>query len=108
MRDEARADVFDYIEHNSKRRHSTIGYLSPMKFERTLTDAARGRQADQWLYAAIAGRPQSKLAAAITIPVTTAARQENSSRSLRILMTIGAPLCSIILPIAHPKTLAKK
>src|SRR3954468_9201990 len=35
-RDEARMDVFDYIErfYNSKRRHSTIGYLSPMDFER--------------------------------------------------------------------------
>jgi putative transposase len=34
-RDEARADVFDYIErfYNPKRRHSTIGYLSPMAFE---------------------------------------------------------------------------
>ena len=35
-RDEARADVFDYIErfYNPKRRHSTIGYLSPVDFER--------------------------------------------------------------------------
>ena len=35
-RDEAKADVFDYIErfYNAKRRHSTIGYLSPMEFER--------------------------------------------------------------------------
>src|SRR6516165_5880694 len=35
-RDEARADVFDYIErfYNSKRRHSRIGYMSPMEFER--------------------------------------------------------------------------
>ena len=34
-RDEARDDVFDYIErfYNTKRRHSTIGYLSPMEFE---------------------------------------------------------------------------
>jgi putative transposase len=34
-RDRARADVFDYIEcfYNSKRRHSTIGYLNPMEFE---------------------------------------------------------------------------
>jgi putative transposase len=34
-RDEAKADVFDYIEcfYNAKRRHSTIGYRSPMKFE---------------------------------------------------------------------------
>ena len=31
-RDDAKADVFDYIErfYNPKRRHSTIGYLSPM------------------------------------------------------------------------------
>ena len=35
-RDSARADVFDYIErfYNSKRRHSTIGYVSPAEFER--------------------------------------------------------------------------
>jgi transposase InsO family protein len=35
-RDQAKADVFDYIErfYNPKRRHSTIGYLSPMEFER--------------------------------------------------------------------------
>ena len=35
QKDEARADVFDYIErfYNAKRRHSTIGYLSPMEFE---------------------------------------------------------------------------
>ena len=34
-RDEAKADVFDYIErfYNPKRRHSTIGYLSPIEFE---------------------------------------------------------------------------
>ena len=35
-RDQAKADVFDYIErfYNPKRRHSTIGYMSPMEFER--------------------------------------------------------------------------
>jgi putative transposase len=35
IRDEAKADVFDYIErfYNPKRRHSTIGYMSPMDFE---------------------------------------------------------------------------
>jgi len=34
-RDQARADVFDYIErfYNPTRRHSTIGYLSPMQYE---------------------------------------------------------------------------
>jgi putative transposase len=35
-RDQAKADVFDYIErfYNQKRRHSTLGYLSPVEFER--------------------------------------------------------------------------
>lgn len=34
-RDQARADVIDYIErfYNPERRHSTIGYLSPMQYE---------------------------------------------------------------------------
>lgn len=34
-RDQARADVFDYIErfYNPRRRHSTLRYLSPMEFE---------------------------------------------------------------------------
>lgn len=34
-RDEARADVFDYVErfYNATRRHSTLGYLSPVEFE---------------------------------------------------------------------------
>jgi putative transposase len=34
-RNEAKADMFDYVErfYNPKRRHSTIGYLSPMDFE---------------------------------------------------------------------------
>ena len=35
-RDEARADVFDYIErfYNPRRRHSTLGQVSPVQFER--------------------------------------------------------------------------
>jgi putative transposase len=35
-REEARADVFDYIErfYNPRRRHSTIGYISPMAYEK--------------------------------------------------------------------------
>ena len=34
-RNQAKADVFDYIErfYNPRRRHSTIGYLSPVEFE---------------------------------------------------------------------------
>ncbi len=37
-RDEARADVFDYVErfYNPRRRHSTLGYLSPLQFEQRL------------------------------------------------------------------------
>src|SRR5437763_14217808 len=46
-RDEAKADVFDYIErfYNPKRRHSTIGYVSTMEFERQagLIQAGRNR-----------------------------------------------------------------
>jgi putative transposase len=40
-RDQARADVFDYIErfYNPRRRHSTIGYLSPMEFEQRAQSA---------------------------------------------------------------------
>ena len=36
-RDAARADMFEYIEafYNSKRRHSTLGQVSPAEFERT-------------------------------------------------------------------------
>jgi putative transposase len=34
-RADAKADVFDYIERfcNTKRQHSTIGYVSPAQFE---------------------------------------------------------------------------
>ena len=36
-RDEARRDIFEYIEvfYNRQRRHSTLGYLSPAQFEVT-------------------------------------------------------------------------
>jgi putative transposase len=34
-RDDGKADVFDYIErfYNNRRRHSTLGYVSPIQFE---------------------------------------------------------------------------
>ena len=37
-RNEAKVDVFNYIEcfYNPKRRHSTIGYLSPVEFEKQM------------------------------------------------------------------------
>jgi putative transposase len=35
-REQARADVFDYIErfYNPTRRHSTLGYVTPIQFEK--------------------------------------------------------------------------
>src|SRR5258707_13913477 len=43
-RDDAKADVFDYIErfYNPKRRHSTIGYLSLWKLRGRLDLLKRG------------------------------------------------------------------
>lgn len=40
-RDEAKADVFDYVErfYNPRRRHSTIGYLSPVEYENATNSA---------------------------------------------------------------------
>jgi hypothetical protein len=39
---EARMAVFQFIEgfYNPRRRHSGIGYLSPIEYERKITDAA--------------------------------------------------------------------
>jgi putative transposase len=38
-RDEARAAIFDYIElfYNRERLHETIGYVSPMEYERRVS-----------------------------------------------------------------------
>jgi putative transposase len=35
-RDDVKADVFDYVERfdNPTRRHSTLGYVSPIEFEK--------------------------------------------------------------------------
>jgi hypothetical protein len=55
-RDEAKADVFDYIErfYNAKRRHSTIGYLSPGCVRGTggvsFGACLRDRQQPNWHY----------------------------------------------------------
>ena len=39
---EARLAVFEYIEgfYNTRRRHSSLGYLSPMNFERNFKKTA--------------------------------------------------------------------
>jgi len=43
-RDEARADVFDYVErfYNQQRRHSTLDFVSPVQFEQGLMWTAPG------------------------------------------------------------------
>jgi putative transposase len=40
-RDQAKADIFDYIErfYNPRRKHSTLGYLSPMQYEKSVNSA---------------------------------------------------------------------
>jgi putative transposase len=40
-RNQCRADLFDYVErfYNVRRRHSTIGYVSPAEFELLATKA---------------------------------------------------------------------
>lgn len=40
-RDEAKANVFDYVErsYNPRRRHSTIGYLSRVEYEGAMDTA---------------------------------------------------------------------
>ena len=42
-RAEARTAIFEYIEgwYNPRRRHSTLGYLSPVEFERQHTELAQ-------------------------------------------------------------------
>jgi putative transposase len=41
-RDDARRAIFHYIEawYNPRRRHSTLGYLSPSTYEAQITTAA--------------------------------------------------------------------
>jgi hypothetical protein len=49
-RDDVKADVFDYIErfYNPKRRHSTIGYLSPMaRLDMTDSEVMTSSNVDQ-------------------------------------------------------------
>lgn len=74
-RDEARTDVFDYIErfYNPKRRHSTIGYLGPMEFERKAG-------LDRMSAAGWAARPA---VAAKRIPARVEKRVKNKNPELR-------------------------
>jgi putative transposase len=61
---EARIAVFDFIEgfYNQRRRHSSIGYLSPVDYERTLDR--------KW-----SASPDARQSAAVLAPVKDAARR---------------------------------
>jgi putative transposase len=43
-REIAKRSIFEYVEvfYNRQRRHSTLGYMSPVVFEKTVTEASRG------------------------------------------------------------------
>jgi putative transposase len=60
---EARIAVFEFIEgfYNPRRRHSSIGYLSPVEFERRFTEMARDPDAHHSaaVLAAVKARPGS-------------------------------------------------
>jgi transposase InsO family protein len=42
-REKARAEIFEYLEvfYNRVRRHSSLGFLSPVEFERTYNQKRR-------------------------------------------------------------------
>lgn len=48
-REQAGADVFDYIErfYNPRRRHSTLGYVSPIQFEKLRSASTEPQQPTQ-------------------------------------------------------------
>jgi putative transposase len=63
---EARMKIFDFIEgwYNPHRRHSSIGYRSPLKFERAHLRAAAGAREPSYPHAAAASEPYGLYAAA--------------------------------------------
>ena len=58
---EARMAVFEFIEgfYNPRRRHSSIGYLSPVEYERRLTDGPDPRQ-PAGVLAAVKDKPSGR------------------------------------------------
>jgi putative transposase len=68
-RAEARASVFEYIEgwYNPRRRHSTLGYLSPAEFERHHVELADGHTST----AGVASASNGSIAPEIALDVPT-------------------------------------
>jgi hypothetical protein len=58
---EARSAVFAFIEgfYNSRRRHSALGYLSPIEYERRHSQTASGQPEPAAVLAPLKARPSS-------------------------------------------------
>jgi len=97
-RGEARGEVFEYLEgfYNGQRRHSTLGYLSPLAFEQQWA-AARGRTSAAALtpLARLSPPPASSVEALGSILTRGAAISVSPSTAL---MTATAALPGILEP----------
>jgi putative transposase len=79
-RAEARAAVFEYIEgwYNPRRRHSTLGYLSPAEYERHHAEHAKPRVPKT--AGAIAGNGSVPSEIALDLPTDLAQAATNGSQ----------------------------
>jgi len=80
---EARIAVFEFIEgfYNPRRRHSSLGYLSPVKFECQFTASRPGAHEHAVVLAPVKERPGN--AAARRTPGATAVLDRGSTRQPR-------------------------
>jgi Integrase core domain len=79
-RADARAAVFEYIEgwYNARRRHSTLGYLSPAEYERHHTELATSRVATTGV--ALAGHGSGPSETELTVPTDLAQAASDGGR----------------------------
>jgi hypothetical protein len=91
-RGQARGEVFEYIEqfYNGQRRHSALGYLSPLTFERRW--ATEGGTTPEAALPALAGEASAKPRA---VEALTATRR----RGAAISVSSSAPSVTLIISI---------